>query len=117
MGILYAGYNLSVDSTITGAEEFKAAAKDLVSGLLDVLEPSMKEAKRLLQELNASFLDKKGASGSKYLAVTALEPTLFAASEREAIRRAVTRREEFLPDGRERKRGRLPSWVGCHLLR
>ena len=85
------------------AEE-EADLKNVVSVFLDALAGSIEECKEVLRELNALFVEFLGGDKAKYLLCSRLAADLFPVEERDAIKKATTRSEEFRLGGKKRDR-------------
>jgi len=99
MGTMYSACNIQPNTaSATSEAELRHTVSEVLASLFIILQPLLQEGRRLIRQLNAGLLDRKGASGSRYLAWTTLDPNGFAAADREALKKATTRSEHFLPD-------------------
>ncbi len=118
LGALYSAVPLQTPATSPAGElpEAKAlrlakAKKDAAVNLATILEPLLLQARRHVETLNSSAIRRFGGSSERYLAAQLLLPSDWPSRDREALKKATTRSETFLPDvsvgGRgDRKRNR-----------
>lgn len=66
-----------------------AAAQEVIT----ILRPLIEAAEATLRRMTALFVQSLGGSGERYLLARHLDPSLFAAAERDALRKATVRPE------------------------
>ena len=98
LGILYCRVPLA-----TAGSQQQAAQE-----MLMILRPLVVVAEATVRRLTAAFITQMGGSAEKYLLARHLDPLLFAAAERDALRKATTRAESAVTPNREQHRNR------CH---
>jgi hypothetical protein len=92
VGLSYATHNWTPAPPINTAGE-------AASNFLRIVSPLIRQAQTLLTEMNQRFISYKGGQGGKYAAANELLPSSFAASEREAVRKATQKSEEWTAGG------------------
>jgi hypothetical protein len=107
LGVVYGSVPLSTDVTVTAA----------ITKMLNILRPHVTLAQNVLRRLNAAFVGLQGGSAEKFVVTRRLDPSLFSADDREALRRATVRQEGFLERatrqvGNERRRPREAAGGG-----
>jgi hypothetical protein len=68
-------------------------AREAANELVVILRPLVQAAESAVRRLTASMVDHLGGSGERYLLARHLDPMLFAAAEREALKKATLRAE------------------------
>ena len=91
IGTLYCYIPISADNPTASIDAF-------VRAVLPIIE----EAKRILRRMNARSITTLGGSGARYLTTRLLDPQLFAAEDREALKKATTKAEAPLDTRGER---------------
>jgi hypothetical protein len=86
LGVVYSSVPLSTEVTVSAA----------IIRMINILRPHVTLAQNTLRRLNAAFVGLQGGSAEKFVVTRRLDPSLFSADDREALRRATTRQEGFL---------------------
>ena len=119
VGALYAAVPIKTPPPIAGedadtrATRLAKAKKDAAVNLLVVLEPLLTRSKAVLDTLNAAAIRRHGGSAERFRAAQVLVPADWPARDREALKRATTKAEVYLPEAsdgaRKRPRPRAPD--------
>ncbi len=93
LGSLYCFAPMPSVEELEEEEEYEAAIDESVQTLLRMVSPQLRGAAKVLRAMNAAFLSDRGAGGDKYLLSRTLDPALFSAGDREAVKKATTSKE------------------------
>jgi hypothetical protein len=86
--------------------------KRMITQIITILRPVVEQAEIVLRRLNATFIAAMGGNAERFLVARHLDPGLFGAGDREALRKATVRPEGFLDGSRDhRQRDRRPEAV------